>query len=287
MFDIEELVNLIQREVARATNMIPRPRHLLVTSYDPSTHSIKGTFEPEGIPSGWLPLGTLGASLRGISQQVGPMPGSEASGILGDLALVLYAEGDPEAAHVLGFLHNDVDRPPGAQAGQHIIQHNPTKVQQLIHALGHFISAPKLASSVISQTITHFAQDLLGNSTANISHTADDNISHTANTGNITHTASQGNITHSATNGTITHTAQSISQSSGSGNIAQTSSSGNIVQTASNGNISHSAPNGTITYASQNVSISASQGLALNLPTSSPTPGSGLVWNNSGVVNVA
>jgi len=202
MMDMEEIANLIMREVARQISMIARPRHLLVTSYDPNANAIKGTFEPEGIPSGWIPLGTLGASMRGISEQVGPMPGS-ASDVLGDLALVLYAEGDPEAAHVLGFLHNDVDRPPGAQSGQSIVKHNPSGVMRLISALGHFITAPKVASSVIAQTITHYAQDLVGDNSANITHTADDNISHTAANGNITHTANKGNIVHSAPMGTI------------------------------------------------------------------------------------
>lgn len=193
------LGNAVGRLGERLLTRYALSRHLLVTSYDPNTHSVKGDFQPDQIPSGWIPIGTAGASIGGISHVTGPS--------IGDLAIVHATENDPEAAHVGGWLHNDIDQPPMAKSGQHIIQHNPTKVQQLIHALGHFISAPKLASSVLSQTITHFAQDLLGDATAKISHTADNDITHTSNKGNITHTATMGNITHSAPQGNIVHSA--------------------------------------------------------------------------------
>ena len=135
------------------------------------------------------------------------MPGSESSGTLGDLALVLYAEGDPEAAHVLGFLHNDVDRPPGAQAGQHVLKHNPTKVTQTLDKTGHSFEAPKLAWQSSAQTHSVTTVDDVGDQSAHITHTAENNISHTAQKGDISHTATKGNISHVATKGNIVHSA--------------------------------------------------------------------------------
>ena len=234
-----DMTNLMRREMGRFLNRWARVKHGRITSYDPNTNSVKVTLMPEGIPSGWLPISTLGASTAGISVQVGPS--------IGSVALIHYAEGDPEAAHVFGFIHNDNNRPPGAQSGQHIVKHNPTGVQRLLSELGHFISAPRLASSVISQTITHFAEDLIGDSSANISHTADNNITHTSNNGSITHSAKQD----------ISHTAQQ----------------GNITQTATKGNITLSTPeqNATISLLATgmdgNINGIASQIISLTAPT--------------------
>lgn len=208
-------------------------RHLLVTSYDPNTHSVKGTFQPDLVPSGWIPIGTGGASRSGISHVTGPG--------IGDLAVIHATENDPEAAHVGGWLHNDIDQPPKAQSGQHIIQHNPTGVNQLIHDLGHFISSPKLASGVLSQTITHFAQDLLGDASAKISHTADNGISHTANGGNISHKATTGGISQSSQSGNsqTDATQHTVNVGGGSGtahtpeNIIKNAIKNVLIQTAS------------------------------------------------------
>ena len=99
-------------------NRFARDRHVLVTSYDPKTNSIKGMFQPENIPSGWIPNMVPGASVSGISVQVGPS--------IGDLAVVSHTEGDPEAAYVKGYKHNDIDQPPGAPSGSMVIKHNPS-----------------------------------------------------------------------------------------------------------------------------------------------------------------
>lgn len=207
LMPLEEIANLVQREVQRQMTMVPKARHLLVTSYDPKTHAAKGTFEPEHIPSGWIPIRSHGASHNGISEQIGPVPGGGSGGATaGDLALVLHAEGDPESAIILGFLHNLVDTPPGAQSGQHIVSHNPTGLMRIIDKLGHAISA-----TAVGQVINHIATAIM-----HVATTGD--ITHTAQQGNIGHVAQQ-NITHSAQNGSITdkaqmsitHTAQTIS----------------------------------------------------------------------------
>ena len=220
-----DLTNIMRREIGRFLLRWARVKHGEVTSYDPNTNSVKVTLQPEGIPSGWLPIMTVGASTKGISVQNGPS--------VGDLALIHHAEGDPEAAHVFGFLHSNVNRPPGAQSGQHIVKHNPTGVQRLLSELGHFISAPKLASSVISQTITHFAQDLIGDESAKILHTADNGIAHTANKGDIVHTAKKGSISHTASG-----QGNSISMS-----VPDQNSSISMSAPMPNSNISISAPN--------------------------------------------
>lgn len=148
-----DLTNLIRRECARFLARWARPRHLLVTSYDPKTHSVKGTFQPEGHMSGWIPIVSQGASVGGISVQVGPS--------IGDLALVSYVEGDPEVGCVIGFKHNDVDQPPGAESGTAVIKHNPSGVTITLNGSGIVINSAAMPMTVQGQTINLTAPNIV------------------------------------------------------------------------------------------------------------------------------
>lgn len=139
------LSDLIAREIGRFMARFPRSRDMVVTSYDPTTHSVKGTFMPEGVASGWIPIQTTGASASGISVQCGPS--------IGDQCKVDYSEGDPEAGHVIGFGHNDIDQPPGAPSGTLVIKHNPTGVTVTINGSGVNINAASQPVTIEGQTI--------------------------------------------------------------------------------------------------------------------------------------
>ena len=141
-----DLTNLIRRECGRLLMRWARTRHVLVTSYDPKTNSIKGTFQPEGHMSGWIPIQTQAASANGVSVQIGPA--------IGDLAVVSYVEGDPEASFVIGFKHNDVDRAPGSPSGTVIIKHNQSGVTLTISGSGHTLTAPGQTIALSGATIT-------------------------------------------------------------------------------------------------------------------------------------
>lgn len=154
---MSDLVNLMARVVGQFMQRWARDKHLIVTSYNPVTHSVKGTLMPEGIMSGWIPIRVAGASSQGISHVVAPS--------IGDQANIAYAEGDPEAAHVTGFSHNDIDQPPMAACGTMIVKHNPSGVLQAMSGTGHVFAAP-------GQSITHSAQTITHTATGQISMTA-------------------------------------------------------------------------------------------------------------------
>lgn len=154
---MSDLVNLMSRIVGQFMQRWSRDKHLIVTNYNPATHSVMGTLMPEGVMSGWIPIRVAGASSQGISVVVGPS--------IGDQANIAYAEGDPEAAHVTGFSHNDIDQPPMAASGQMIIKHNPSGSMYAVDGSGHVFAAPGQSFTVSAQTIAHTAS-------GSINHTA-------------------------------------------------------------------------------------------------------------------
>ncbi len=86
---------------------------LTVTSYNPDTHSVKGTLQPYGIESGWMPIGTLGIG-SGFGIAVGPN--------IGDQFDVDFHNGDPHCPRATHRVFSNKDRPPVAQSGEVVIQ---------------------------------------------------------------------------------------------------------------------------------------------------------------------
>lgn len=152
----EWFANLARREAQRAVQRYARNRHLLVTSYNPTTHAVKGTFMPDGVQSGWIPIKTQGASANGISHVTGPS--------VGDLAVVHHSEDDPEAAHVTGWLHSDVDQAPNAPSGTHVIKHNPSGVTFTLNGSGVAIAA---AGQLVTINAANVSVNASGNVTIN------------------------------------------------------------------------------------------------------------------------
>lgn len=109
------MIDLIQREIGRFFNRIPKAHVGLIDSWDATNHAAKVKHATEvdsnGNPriSGWIPARLAAGGANG-SWVIGPTPG--------DQVIVDYLDGDPDSPYVAGFLHNDVDRAPVVQSGE-------------------------------------------------------------------------------------------------------------------------------------------------------------------------
>jgi hypothetical protein len=120
----DDILDLINREIARGYARRPQRQIGLIDGYNPADHTVKVKLLTDlddfgqAKLTGWIPIGTQGASENGVSFVVGPN--------VGDQVVIDYAEGDAEAGHVSHVLHNVVDVPPNVASGQAILQHNKT-----------------------------------------------------------------------------------------------------------------------------------------------------------------
>lgn len=118
-----DLVNLIQREIARSDLNTTKKMVGFLDSYNPLDHTGKVKYPTEldanGNPriTGWLPHQTA-AGGAGASWVIGPT--------VGDQCTTEHLNGDPEAGVITGYLHNTTDTPPGAPSGTAILRHTPT-----------------------------------------------------------------------------------------------------------------------------------------------------------------
>ena len=87
---------------ASASSVAGRPRHGVVSSVDPATHSVKVTVQPEGVVSGWLPdPGIACAGLRiACPAEVGTQ------------VLLVPVEGDAEHPVIVARLFDTTMLPP-------------------------------------------------------------------------------------------------------------------------------------------------------------------------------
>lgn len=106
---MEGLLNIVRREVARGLGMRGFTRVGLVDSYDPVNHAAKVLYQPEGVLSGWLAVGS-GMSGNGYGVHFAPSRG--------DQVLVHFLEGS-KADGVIGMrLFSTADRPLNVPAGE-------------------------------------------------------------------------------------------------------------------------------------------------------------------------
>jgi phage baseplate assembly protein gpV len=97
--------------------------HGLVQSYDPNTYSVKVTLQPSSVLTGWIPIETHAIG-DGWGIAYGPQ--------IGDQAIVDFADGDPEAATVSGFIYSDQDRPPPVPSGEIWTVHKSTSALKFL-----------------------------------------------------------------------------------------------------------------------------------------------------------
>ncbi|UZJ58547.1 phage baseplate assembly protein V [Pseudomonas sp. KU26590] len=85
-----------------------------ISGYDPGSHCVKVTIQPEGYDTGWIQLAALGVG-NGWGVMVGPQIGDEVS--------VAFDDGDPNLGKVTGRYFSDVSPPPAVQSGETWIVH--------------------------------------------------------------------------------------------------------------------------------------------------------------------
>jgi uncharacterized protein involved in type VI secretion and phage assembly len=85
----------------------------VISSYDPATHAVKLTMQPEGIQTGWVSIATDGIG-NGFGIYSGPT--------IGDSVIVAYHEGDKKTPIVIGRLPTNEETPIPTQSGEIIAQ---------------------------------------------------------------------------------------------------------------------------------------------------------------------
>ena len=130
---------MIQREVSAMLAQTPQMRHGIVRSVNGADATVRVEIQPEGVLSGWLPLGQAAAG-NGWSTVTLPN--------IGDVAVVVPDAGRAGSGVVVGYTHNDLARPaavpaaPGTggtasadaapwQAGETILAHKSGSVLRL------------------------------------------------------------------------------------------------------------------------------------------------------------
>lgn len=112
---IEGELNFIRREIQRVLDRRTRETVGIVTSYDPQTHAVKVSLQPEGQLTGWIPLRQSAAS-NGAGNHMAPN--------VGDFASIAFHEDDRDAATVTGFFFNHQSQPTEVQAGEWLYKHS-------------------------------------------------------------------------------------------------------------------------------------------------------------------
>ena len=101
-----EWIETVKLHAATQAGALGQPRHALVTSVDPTSHSVKVSIQPEGIESGWIPDGVVAANGLRIA-----CPAE-----IGTQVLVVPVEGDAEHPVVVARLFDVSINPPTSPA---------------------------------------------------------------------------------------------------------------------------------------------------------------------------
>ena len=113
-----ELANAMRGHAEAAAGRLAKPRMATVSSYNPSTHSVKVTFQGVGdsdvIETGWLPLGAVGVG-NGFGVLTAPN--------IGDMVMIGFTDGSNAAPKVIGRFFSNVNVPPSVPAGETWVVH--------------------------------------------------------------------------------------------------------------------------------------------------------------------
>lgn len=110
---MQNILDIMRREAAAQAAQRQTQAVLVVTSYNPEKHAVKGTLQPYGVESGWIPVATIGIG-SGCGVVVGPS--------IGDQFAVEFQGGDPNSPVAVGRLFSSSDTPPKAESGEVIIK---------------------------------------------------------------------------------------------------------------------------------------------------------------------
>lgn len=108
------LANMMKMHALLAANGRALARFGIVRSYNPATFSVKVELQPEGVITGWIPLG---------SPWIGSGWGMFAAPSIGDLIRVDFAGGDPDAGIASMRAFTDVNAPVSVPTGEFWIVH--------------------------------------------------------------------------------------------------------------------------------------------------------------------
>lgn len=112
---LDRMMSQVRREIVRTMRKFHNPPRIgLVSSYDSQRHAVQIQFQPEGTPSGWIPLTGLA---------VGNGYGIASAPNIGDPVEVHYQESDHLVARVITRHWSSQNKPPQLQPGEHVFIH--------------------------------------------------------------------------------------------------------------------------------------------------------------------
>ncbi len=111
---MSDLADYIHAEIERHLASHAGIKAAEISAYDPKRHAIKATLHPDGIETGWFPMGTSHVG-NGFGVVMGPN--------VGDQIMVGFLGGNIDSPVHLGRLHSDKEQPPVANSGEVVIQH--------------------------------------------------------------------------------------------------------------------------------------------------------------------
>jgi len=111
---MDDLLNIVRREVYRALATVQQGRSGEVTSYDPDKHAVKVRLEPEGVLTDWIPIEV---------QHTGDGFGIMSAPYIGDQVQIGFQEGDLDTPRIVGRIHSDKQKPPRLKSGEMLMKH--------------------------------------------------------------------------------------------------------------------------------------------------------------------
>ncbi len=109
-----DLANMVHGLVERALAGRYGARDVVVTSYDPDQHAIKGAIQPGGQGTGWIPLGSVAVG-NGWGVAIGATEGQ--------IYKVQFQNNDLNSGKVVGRVYSDQEKPPRVEAGEMLFRH--------------------------------------------------------------------------------------------------------------------------------------------------------------------
>lgn len=111
---MQNLLNIVRREVERVVGRLALPKTGIVTGYDPANYAVKVRLQPQDVETGWLPVRSPWA---GNGWGMFCPPG------IGDEVEVQFQEGGKLAPYVSLRAFGDKSRPLPAPAAEFWLQH--------------------------------------------------------------------------------------------------------------------------------------------------------------------
>jgi hypothetical protein len=288
---MDDLEEFIYRCVERVMAGRYSERHGLVTSYDPTNHLAKVTFQPEGQESGWLPIET-GHIGNGYGIAIGLTPGNgmgadaggstdqSAANYQGDQVIVRYQEGDFESGKIVQRVHSQDDAPPTVQSGEIVVwqrQNNKIFFDQkgnlLVQGAGK-VSGNDQADNQLQNTNTPKQTITLKNDGSIVIDCPTNDLTVTVDQTNVNVTAKQNiNLTATTENVNIVASAASVNIT-GQQDINLTATAESVNIEAASGAVNVGAENVAVT-ATESVTVTASENVTVD-----PGPGTVYVGGN-------